>query len=378
LETNTQVISYTNYTGINSLNEIGLTELPVSAWQKNPSGYYFYFKNFRYTKTVIPDNIINLAINDPNFYIVLNDAEEGYAYHSFAEVYEFVNNFNLQHKVIYATGHDNVETVYKYWLEKKKLQKNFLVWSHNLWYHRMRDWINDCSIPVDFQKTQWFCSMNNRPRLHRLFAVTYLDALSILEDGIVTANDSDYENHQHNTFEKVLLSRIPNIHERYQKLISQYIPIVKNKLPLIVDTNDLANKSLPNDLHPKIYDKTLINLVTETFYFPEYNFIDETFITEKTWKAFTAGQIPVIIGPKGIVSRLRSLGLDMFDDIIDHSYDNADDSERLFLAIESMQKVMSNNKIQNLNLKTLSRRKQNRKICLFGIKNIDKSLQEVL
>jgi hypothetical protein len=111
---------------------------------------------------------------------------------------------------------------------------------------------------------------------------------------------------------------------------------------------------------------------------PEYNFIDETFITEKTWKVFTAGQIPVIIGPRGLVQRLRLLGFDMFDDIVDHSYDTADDSVRVFKAIESMHKVMSTNNIQKLNLITQKRRILNRKKFLFGLKNLDIPLREVL
>lgn len=373
MENNTKIKCYTNYDGINNLNEIGLEPLDLSLWKK---GLYFYFYKFRNNKPV-PQYLIDLTKTN-NFYLVLDDTEEGYAYYSFSQVHNFVQSHNLHNKVIYATGHDCAETVYEYWLEKKNLPRTFLVWSHNLWYHRMRDWIIDCEIPVKFQKNQWYCCMNNRPRLHRLLAVTYLDALNILEDGIVTANDRSYENDENDTFEKHVVSRLPNIHTRYQKLIQQQIPITKNKLPLIVDAADLKNKSLPNDLHPKVYDNTLINLITETYYFPEYNFVDETFITEKTWKVFTAGQIPVIIGPKGLVSRLRSLGFDMFDDIIDHSYDTADDSERLFLAIESMHKLMSTVDIQKLNFSTLKRRMFNRKQYLFGVKGIDTPIREVV
>jgi hypothetical protein len=214
--------------------------------------------------------------------------------------------------------------------------------------------------------------------LHRHFTIAYLDVVDILEDGIVTANDRSYEFDSNDNFENSILSRLPEIPTEYQNIIKQKVSITNKKLPLVVDTDDLANKSLPNDLHPKIYDNTLINLVTETYYFPEYNFIDETFITEKTWKVFTAGQIPVIIGARGLVQRLRLLGFDMFDDIVDHSYDTADDSVRIFKAIESMHKVMSTNNIQKLNLITQKRRILNRKKFLFGLKNLDIPLREVL
>lgn len=377
METNTKITCYSNYDRINDLKKIGLKNLDLSLWLKNKNGYYFYFLIFRYNEQYPDEKLISLARSLKNFYIVLDDTEEAYAYHSFSKVHEFVQSNQLENKVIYATGHLEVDKIYTHWLKEKNYSSIFKVWSFNLWYHRMHDWILDCEIPVNFQKNKWYCCMNNRPRLHRLFTIAYLDSLDILDDGVVSANDRNYETNDGDSFEIAVSGRIPNIGIEYQKIIQNQIKLTSKKLPLIVDTNDLQNKCLPNDLHPKIYDNTLINLVTETMYYPEYNEIDESFITEKTWKVFTAGQIPVIIGPKFIVKRLRDYGFDMFDDIVDHSYDNLDDSERLFKAIESMQRVMATNNISSLNLKTLKRRMYNRKHFLYGVK-IGTSIMEAV
>ena len=46
------------------------------------------------------------------------------------------------------------------------------------------------------------------------------------------------------------------------------------------------------------------------------------FITEKTTKAFLLHQFPLIVSVPTIVNRLRKDGFDMFDDIIDHAYDD--------------------------------------------------------
>lgn len=54
-------------------------------------------------------------------------------------------------------------------------------------------------------------------------------------------------------------------------------------------------------------------------------------LTEKTTKAFLLCQLPLVVGVSGTVSRIRSLGLDMFDDVIDHSYDDEADP---FLRVE--------------------------------------------
>lgn len=117
MENNTKIKCYTNFDGINNLNEIGLELLDFSLWKK---GLYFYFYKFR-NNNPVPQYLIDLTKTD-NFYLVLDDTEEGYAYYSFSQVHNFVQSHNLHNKVIYATGHDCVETVYEYWLEKKNLQ----------------------------------------------------------------------------------------------------------------------------------------------------------------------------------------------------------------------------------------------------------------
>jgi len=69
-----------------------------------------------------------------------------------------------------------------------------------------------------------------------------------------------------------------------------------------------------------LYSTTKINIVTETQY-------TETpgIITEKTLFALLAGQIPIVIGYPGIVDHCRKLGFDMFDDLVDNSYDTLHD-----------------------------------------------------
>jgi len=57
-------------------------------------------------------------------------------------------------------------------------------------------------------------------------------------------------------------------------------------------------------------------------------------ISEKTLDAFVALQLPIIIGYQGIISDIRNYGFDVFDDIIDHSYDDMPNEIRWELAIE--------------------------------------------
>lgn len=88
------------------------------------------------------------------------------------------------------------------------------------------------------------------------------------------------------------------------------------------DTND------SNWLHLlPIYSDCDINIVTET----EYN--HPGIISEKTLMALLALQVPIVIGHLGIVQQCRALGFDMFEDIVDTSYDDLPNHSRLFEAI---------------------------------------------
>lgn len=67
--------------------------------------------------------------------------------------------------------------------------------------------------------------------------------------------------------------------------------------------------------------KSLVNVVHET----NDNQHDRILLTEKTFKAFAWHQLPIFVATLGHVSMVRELGFDLFDDIIDHSYDSCTD-----------------------------------------------------
>lgn len=71
--------------------------------------------------------------------------------------------------------------------------------------------------------------------------------------------------------------------------------------------------------HPAFID-CYINLVTET------NVCNDTpMLSEKTFKPILAGQLFILLSSPGAVQFLRDIGIDTFDDIINHSYDNTID-----------------------------------------------------
>lgn len=65
--------------------------------------------------------------------------------------------------------------------------------------------------------------------------------------------------------------------------------------------------------------QSLLSIVNETNNFANTNIQ----LSEKSFKVFAWHQIPILMASPKQVETIRNLGFDMFDDIIDHSYDTA-------------------------------------------------------
>jgi hypothetical protein len=86
---------------------------------------------------------------------------------------------------------------------------------------------------------------------------------------------------------------------------------------------------------------------------------NNVFISEKTWKPIFSGQFFFILGPCGIIEYLRDIGIDVYDDLIDHSYDQEQDLvTKINLLMASITKFL-NNDLDQLWVDTYNRRKKN-------------------
>lgn len=140
---------------------------------------------------------------------------------------------------------------------------------------------------------------------------------------------------------------------------------LKCNMPILLD----GVHSRGNDYHlltdARVFD-SLINVVAETSdqlnHDGEFGY-DTLFVTEKTFKAFAWHQIPVWIAVPGFVDCVRLMGFDVFDDLVDHSYDKIQDyKQRLAAALASLDNLISRVDkygIQKLHQNLLDRFKQN-------------------
>jgi len=144
-----------------------------------------------------------------------------------------------------------------------------------------------------------FMCLNGRPRKHRVMVYKYLKSLNmnavitINGDGIIDQNMS-YNNYDFNNVDNFI------------KLLN-------------------------------LYQQTPVNIITETLYYESRGIL-----TEKLLQAFASLQLPIIIGHKGAVADARRYGFDMFDDIIDNSFDEMDNDIRWSCALDLNMHILNN------------------------------------
>jgi hypothetical protein len=132
-------------------------------------------------------------------------------------------------------------------------------------------------------------------------------------------------------FDKILFSKYKSIYPLNESAIDFLTDIEIAKFTKEYNTwqpmnsIDATNSGLDlvtsmNSTNYNVYKTSLFHIVAETA-------VNKPLLSEKTYKIFAVGQIPIMCGPQHAVSHLRDLGFDMFDDIVDHSYyDNIYDS----------------------------------------------------
>lgn len=128
--------------------------------------------------------------------------------------------------------------------------------------------------------------------------------------------------------------------------------IIKKHLPV---------KKVSQNINIPAFTESYIHLVTETTVVPNI------FITEKTWKPIASGMLFLIFGNPGTVDHLRELGVDVFDDIIDHKYyDNQLDWRMRCKCIHTLIDYLITQDLEKIYKTTHDRRLENQKRFFNG------------
>ena len=223
------------------------------------------------------------------------------------------------------------------------------------------------SIKLDKKFT--FLLHIKHPRFHRLDLLTLLDRNGLLDSNMIDwsftfKNDTNFDdttqtnNFLINQFKQTSLLDLSdqNLNNSFKKIC------VCKKSSYYEPNNDFRISSL--DSYGKetmeSYEESYINIITET-YFNEKGI----HITEKSFKPFYLYQLPIFLANQNHIKTLKKeYGLDVFDDLIDHSYDNEEDNlKRLYMVYNEIKRLSEiKNTITQYYLDYIDRIKKNREI----------------
>jgi len=204
---------------------------------------------------------------------------------------------------------------------------------------------------------RWKAScLNGRSRLHRVENYVKIRDRPCFKDMLFTVHAEQFD------LEKEK-KEIENYHTIDPTIISKYQSLIQD-LP-----KQRRNGDYHSSHHPA-YTDSFVNLVTETSVRQV-----EIFMSEKTFKPFTTGQMALWLGNPGAVNWLRRLGFDVFDDVIDHGYDMVTDWHHRIELIHQQLDRLSNLDLHQLFVDTQERRLYNQQM-LYSEKVHEKLLSQ--
>ena len=131
---------------------------------------------------------------------------------------------------------------------------------------------------------------------------------------------------------KYLLSKFPDM-----GLTSEDVLSADKLLPLVLDNPNFSQYPMENSIDPvnHLYNDSLINIVTETYFFN--NIIH---ITEKTYKPIAFMQPFILLGAAGSLQHVKDMGFKTFGEFWDESYDiEKDDKKRFNMIMEVIKSI---------------------------------------
>lgn len=255
-----------------------------------------------------------------------------------------------------SLGPEDNELEYLDWIADLNLQQDFVVATSNYWYHFNKH-------PSIVHLPRYYASMLRDPNNQRLnIKDPRPHPISCLTRNPWT----------HKTLNFVAMSKQPwfdqvqksfgwihsDIPEQYDYLSTDILNMItaqdadylRSIYPLRLNMADDMNKFESNAC--PTYQTCYID------YLPESR-TENRFVSEKTWKPIFSGQLFLILGPVGIVDYLRAIGIDVFDDIVDHSYDcEMDLQTKIAMLMQSIGSLLARD-LDSVWLDTYHRRQKN-------------------
>jgi len=183
-------------------------------------------------------------------------------------------------------------------------------------------------------------SLNRQMREHRLFLASYLYGLGLDNDIKISAVHLDskkqsdlmmYVPWDFSNYTECRDIAVNGYTQMYDDINKLHLPEPYKVLTGTISVPTIDTASNFNNKMRHLYRHSLVELITETLYD-----VEEGMLTEKYINSVYGCNFPILLSSKGTVQHLRDMGFDVFDDVVNHRYDNITSPvSRLETAVQS-------------------------------------------
>lgn len=287
------------------------------------------------------EELLNL-INNATEQIIVLGIKDHYIY-AMDNFFSELSFNNPTKKFLLIVSHENLGNRI---LKDKPNILNVLSWGGDLTNQVKFYQLGDVPIHKSFDDFIFTCHMRS-PTKDRQILLSLILGFEIEKYGLITARD--WFNSGGGGYTAKFFSEIYTPNETIYKILDNGSLMANSVKPNIIYDpkfeNDVFKPGNPplnfenfrKYLRPN-YERAPIDIVAES---EMTN--DAPFLTEKTLHAFYGKSLPIVITGTGAIQHLRDVGFDVFDDVIDHSYDVIDDRLlRIYSAVHKNLHLLTN------------------------------------
>jgi hypothetical protein len=320
----------------------------------NPTQNYYYIINhggefigdfFEDGITPFNDGVVNCLKKCPNFYVMFLTEHEPDCEDSFVKILNFVRENDINENQIYVVNNN-----YKLPEYNEKYQSKINVHTIKFVPHsstKVLEKIGGCDFEI-MKEGKFFQLFNKSPKIHRYGLLCFLKKYNLLDQinwSLVPGYDCrPIESYYYPLFSKEDRDMLDEEMKYFNDLHFKRSDYEVDK-DWFHEFSEVNNKDFPIWMHtpeyPKNYENTYINIITESMFLDVNNNIH---ISEKTFKPFYYYQIPLILSTHNHIKMVKlKYGIDFFDDLIDHSYDNEPNQrKRLDMFVNEIKRLSEN------------------------------------
>lgn len=290
----------------------------------------------------INDIVINLSKKHNNIYFIYSYEHEGDSGDISGKIISRANSLGIDLSKIIIINNNSI--IYRYFENSdiKVHKSNFLQYSFS---NVLR---NVDSEFITNKAGKFFMCRNRGPKDHRISLIIKLFTNKLI-DNFNYSFIPETHNIKHNLFSIIKYFDLKFFKENQELInyVGSNIKIDEYELekgwinPL---NGDFKSNQPPIFRIPELnssFENSYVNVVTESIFEESRESIH---ITEKSFRPFFYYQFPIFVASPGHVMTMKEeFGFDMFDDIIDHSYDYIDnDKDRLDAVVKELKNINQN------------------------------------